>query len=96
MLWMFKYLQRKMWFVKSCPLLTSAFDFWDDLSRTSSHDRSESSDTLRFLRDFKSAEHKQQKHTGKTPDSPVPTHRNMLQILPEDLPRGDILFLPES
>lgn len=79
-----------MWFCQI--ILTSAFDFWDDLSRTSSHDRSESSDTLRFLRDFKSAERNQQKH--KFPDSL--THRNMLQIVPEDLPRGDVLFLPES
>lgn len=39
-------------------LLTSAFDFWEDLSRTSSHDRSESSEKLRFLRDFKSVSNK--------------------------------------
>lgn len=34
---------------------TSAFDFWDERSRTSSHDRSESSEKLKFLLSFKSA-----------------------------------------
>lgn len=46
-------------------LLTSALDFWEDLSKTSSQDRSESSEKLKFLRDFKSATNNkpQQKYT---------------------------------
>lgn len=35
-------------------LLTDGFDFWEDLSRTSSKDRSESSEKLRFWLAFKS------------------------------------------
>lgn len=36
-------------------------DFWDDLSRTSSQERSESSEKLKFLRDFKSGTHNKTK-----------------------------------
>lgn len=86
-------------------LLTSAFDFWDDLSRTSSQDKSESSEKLRFLRDFKSVTNNEHQlascvwsiwslnyHT-KTP--------KMILILgsrfsPDDLPGGVVFFFPES
>lgn len=43
-----------MQYIFPTNLLTSALDLWDDLSRTSSQERSESSEKLKFLRDFKS------------------------------------------
>lgn len=71
-------------------------DFWDDLSRTSSQERSESSEKLKFLRDFKSGTHSKTKYVYKKNSSFYQQLLDLHLISPDDFPRGDVLFLPES
>lgn len=52
-------------------LLTDGFDFWEDLSRTSSKDRSESSEKLRFWLAFKSRSKALAKVTELSGDPPL-------------------------